>query len=382
VTTHEIPETHVTTHTYNTVHQVPETHVTTHDVVTTHEIPETHVTTHTYNTVHQVPETHVTTHTYNTVHQVPETHYRSHTYNTVHQVPETHVRTSTVQVPNTVQVPHTGYTTSYRTVQVPYSATATSAKTSGGYLRRRLADDATAAKATTKATTTATTGKMSNDDVEHALAGSLKYGEHVVGTYTQQIPYTVKVPHTYTVKVPHVSTYYKSKTNYKYVAKPYTVVTHLVCTPSVHVEYHCPACHSGNDYAGVADSYGSWLSPAQSGAATHVYHHVYHADTDTQAMGFGDVNWSHGSSGFYAPAHSDWKTLHYGDAGFAASASLNQVASSEQQTEKKSNNGLVVGTSVAAATAAVAAMALVAYKKRQATTSEALASQEVPLSIL
>merc|ERR1711865_282866 len=158
---------------------------------------------------------------------------------TYNQVPEQHVRTSTYKVAHTTQVPHTGYTTSYRTEEVPYAKKA-------GYLRR-LAEAST----DTDAAQASLTKK-----------GTLKYGEKVVSTYTTKTPYTVQVPHTYTTKVPHTTTYYKTKTNYKYVAKPYTVVTHLVCTPSTHVEYRCPACHGGdNSYAGVADSFGAWLSP-------------------------------------------------------------------------------------------------------------------------
>jgi len=329
---------------------------------TVHEVPEQHMATSTYNTVHMVPEHHVATSTYNTVHEVPEHHVATSTYNTVHQVPEQHVSTSTYKVAHTTQIPHTGYSTSYRTEEVP----------SKGYLRR-LAD----------------TAAVSNSDAEKTLtkAGSLKYGEKVVGTYTQKIPYTVQVPHTYAVKVPHTTTYYKTKTNYKYVAKPYTVVTHLVCTPSTHVEYRCPACHGGDSsYSGVADSFGSWLSPEQTGLATHVYHHVYHASSDTPATSSGDVQWSHGANGFYSPAHSNWHTLHMTSSGFASynadgktTQSLHQAASVESSTASTSHRGVVIGTSVGVGVAAVAILALVAYKKRNTPSS---AEEEGPLSIL
>jgi hypothetical protein len=267
-------------------------------------------------------------------------------------------------------VPHTGYTTSYRTEEVPYAK-------KDGYLRRRLTDKSAAT--------------VSNSDAEKTLskAGSLKYGEKVVGTYTQKIPYTVQVPHTYAVKVPHTTTYYKTKTNYKYVAKPYTVVTHLVCTPSTHVEYRCPACHGGdNSYAGVADSFGSWLSPAQTGEATHIYHHVYHATSDTPSMGFGNVQWSSGANGFYSPAHTDWRTLHMTSSGFApvynadgkATQSLHQAASVESTTTTTSHRGVVIGTSVVVGVAAVALLALVVYKKRSSSSVDE--ANQVPLSIL
>merc|ERR1711865_649642 len=243
---------------------------------------------------------------------------------TYNQVPEQHVSTSTYKVAHTTQVPHTGYTTSYRTEEVPYAKKA-------GYLRR-LAEAST----DTDAAQASLTKK-----------GTLKYGEKVVST--------------------HTTTYYKTKTNYKYVAKPYTVVTHLVCTPSTHVEYRCPACHGGdNSYAGVADSFGAWLSPAQTGEATHVYHHVYHTASETASMGFGD---------YKEGEHANWRSLDM------STQSLHQAASTETTSSSKSSSGtgVVIGASVTVAVAAVAMIA-VALKRRQ--KGESNGDVVDPLSIL
>merc|ERR1711865_1214295 len=261
---------------------------------------------------------------------------------TYNQVPEQHVRTSTYKVAHTTQVPHTGYTTSYRTEEVPYAKKA-------GYLRR-LAEAST----DTDAAQASLTKK-----------GTLKYGEKVVSTYTTKTPYTVQVPHTYTTKVPHTTTYYKTKTNYKYVAKPYTVVTHLVCTPSAHTEYRCPACHDGtvnynaDGTLGVADSYGDWMSPKASGFATHVYHHVYHA-SDAKPTAASDATWSYNSDGFVSKKNPEWKTLHYNGKAFVAakSATLAQAASVESATVSHKSSSGVVG---------VALIALVAMRRKTST---------------
>merc|ERR1711934_1193247 len=175
-TVHQIPEQHTVTSSYNTVHEVPEQHVATHDVVSYHAVPGHHVTTSTYNTVHEVPEQHVAV-----------SHYKTaHTYTTPYSVSSTAYKSQSYKVPYSVT--HT------KTVALP---------SSGGYRRlaetgaRTMSNDAGAQKALAS-------DKVSTDDATSALKDTLA---KLVATHTDE---------------------YKAY-------KPYTVVSHLVCTPKVTV---------------------------------------------------------------------------------------------------------------------------------------------------
>jgi hypothetical protein len=338
VTTHEIPEHHVTTSEYTTAHEVPEQHVTTSEYTTVHQVPEHHVVTSSYNTVHEVPEHHVATSTYNTVHEVPEHHVATSTYNTVHQVPEHHVATSHYKTAHTYTTPYTVSSTAYKSqsYKVPYSVTHTKTvalPSSGGYRRlaekadaRTMSNDAGAQKALK-------TDKVSNDDATSALKDTLSklpYGAKVVATHTDE---------------------YKAY-------KPYTVVSHLVCTPKVSVSYQCPACTGSNSYV---PSYGADFMGDASEAhkySTIVMHHVYHPKGVTEANADGALQWTETKDGWKAEG-KDWQ-----------SASLNQAAAVETTTSHKSAVGTVIGATVGCMVG-LTLVALAVYKRRSATSQPA-----------
>merc|ERR1711981_166037 len=257
------PEHHVTTSEYTTTDQIPEHHVTTSEYTTVHQVPEHHMATSTYNTVHQVPEHHVAYNHYTTAYNVPEQHVVTQAYNTVHQA--TTYSTHGVKVAHVKETPYTVTSTAYKAQSYKVPVTTVHTKTvevpKSGY--RRLLGDSN-------------TGKVEDS------SGASDY----------------KVISTKTVKIPQY--HYKTVTHtaYKTVSKPYTVVSHLVCTPNVHVEYQCPYCTHSTNYVPSygADWMGATYTPSQvysAGFATHVYHHVYHPmGAVTTYNGDGDLKWS------------------------------------------------------------------------------------------
>jgi len=335
----------VTTSEYTTVHQVPEQHVVTSSYNTVHQVPEHHVATSTYNTVHQVPEQHVATHDVVSYHSVPEHHVATSTYNTVHQVPEQHVAVSHYKTAHTYTTPYTVSSTAYKSqaYKVPYSVTHTKTvalPSSGGYRRlaetgaRTISTDAGAQKALAS-------DKVSTDDATSALKDTLSklpYGAKVVATHTDE---------------------YKAY-------KPYTVVSHLVCTPKVTVSYQCPACTGSNSYV---PSYGADFMGDASEAhkySTIVMHHVYHPKGVTEANADGALQWTETKDGWKAEG-KDWQ-----------SASLNQAAAVETTTSHKSAAGTVIGATVGCMVG-LTLVALAVYKRRSATSQP---SAEDNMSIL
>merc|ERR1711865_321521 len=162
-------------------------------------------------------------------------------------------------------------------------------------------------------------------------SGSLPYGYKVISTRTEEIPkYTTKT-------ITH--------TAYKTVAKPYTVVSHVICSPRVSVSYQCPQCTGSSNYV--------------AGYATHVYHHVYHAEGVTKSLSTdGELKWTPTADGSWkAQGHDDWKTH---------SANLQQAASTEtaKVAHHSSAVGAVVGVSVGCV--AMAVVALYVVKRRSA----------------
>merc|ERR1712028_37921 len=348
-TTHEIPERHVVTSAYNTYHQIPEQHTVTSAYTTTHQIPEQHTVTGSYNTYTSIPHTHVVTGTYNTYKQIPHTHVVTGSYTTTHEIPERHVVTQQYNsyaqvahqhvVTGSYQVAHTSYT------KVPYTTTHTKTvevPSKAGY--RRLAEDA--------GTTAHGLKKITKDEATTTLtkSGSLPYGYKVISTHTEEIPkYTTKT-------ITH--------TAYKTVAKPYTVVSHVICSPRVSVSYQCPQCTGSSNYvAGYGADFDSQeYTPAQvshAGYATHVYHHVYHAEGVTKSLSTdGELKWTPTADGSWkAQGHDDWKTH---------SANLQQAASTEtaKVAHHSSAVGAVVGVSVGCV--AMAVVALYVVKRRSA----------------
>merc|ERR1711865_694144 len=207
-------------------------------------IPHTHVVTGTYNTYKQIPHTHVVTSAYTTTHQIPERHVVTQRYNSYAQVAHQHV------VTGSYQVAHTSYT------KVPYSITHTKTvevpAAKAGY--RRLAEDA--------GTTAHGLKKITKDEATTTL------------TKSGSLPYA-----------------------YKAVAKPYTVVSHVICNPRVAVSYQCPQCTGSSNYvAGYGADFDSQdYTPAQvshTGYATHVYHHVYHAEGVKSLSTDGELKWT------------------------------------------------------------------------------------------
>merc|ERR1712167_117268 len=244
---------------------------------------------------------HVTTSEYTTVHQVPEHHVATSTYNTVHQVPEHHVATSHYKTAHTYTTPYTVSSTAYKSqsYKVPYSVTHTKTvalPSSGGY--RRLAE--------------------------------LPYGAKVVATHTDE---------------------YRAY-------KPYTVVSHLVCTPKVTVSYQCPACTGSNSYV---PSYGADFMGDASEAhkySTIVMHHVYHPKGVTEANADGALQWTETKDGWKAEG-KDWQ-----------SASHNQAAAVETTTSRKSAAGTIIGATVGCMVG-LTLVALAVYKRRSATSQPA-----------
>merc|ERR1712086_385180 len=348
--THEIPEQHTVTGTYNTYNQIPHTHVVTGTYNTYQQIPHTHVVTGSYTTTHEIPERHVVTQQYNTYAQVAHQHIVTSAYTTTHQIPERHVVTQRYNsyaqvahqhvVTGSYQVAHTSYT------KVPYSITHTKTvevpAAKAGY--RRLAEDA--------GTTAHGLKKITKDEATTTLtkSGSLPYGYKVISTHTEEIPkYTTKT-------ITH--------TAYKTVAKPYTVVSHVICSPRVSVSYQCPQCTGSSNYvAGYGADFDSQdYTPAQvshAGYATHVYHHVYHAEGVTKSLSTdGELKWTPTADGSWkAQGHDDWKTH---------SANLQQAASTKtaKVAHHSSAVGAVVGVSVGCV--AMAVVALYVVKRRSA----------------
>jgi len=315
----------VRTSTYNTVHQIPEQHVRTSTYNTYTQVPEHHVRTSTYNTVQQIPEQHVRTSTYNTVHQVPETHVATHSYKVAHTTQIPYTVTSTAYKSQSYKVPYT--TTHTKTVEVPYAKS--------GY--RRLAGDAASA---------AKKDAITNDDATTALASTLK-----------GLPYGAKVVSTHTVEIPQYHTKTITHTAYKTVAKPYTVVSHVVCTPKVQISYQCGSCTGSTSYVPSygADFLGARYTGASLGYTTHVFHHIYHP-AGVIASSYnaeGPLSWTPTKNGWKADGHKDWR-----------SASLNEAAVSETKNTSKSSAGTIIGASIGS----MVGMALVAgavYKRRQ-----------------
>jgi len=302
-------------------------------------------------------------------------------YTTAHMVPQTHTVSHTYNVAHTYQVPHTSYTTHYKIKKLSgYGGDTTSTdEDTTGIVGRPVTPVSVAGSARRVSRRTARrngrrlrTADIVGDSKSHTAPAvtTSHYGEHIVSTFTKKIPYTVQVPKTYTVQVPHVQTYYKNATHYNYVQKPYTVVTHLVCTPSVHIEYRCPACHPDDSNYAAPDSFGDWLNPMQSGSAIHVFHHVYHA-TGISSVGAAYGAWQYGIGQTYVP----------GTTGFApVVSSYNTDGSMTHATANKSHKSLVVGTSVGIAIAAVAFLAFYIVKRRNSTTKQE--EQQYPASIL
>jgi len=359
-TYHAIPEHHVTTSEYTTTQEIPEHHVATHDVVTTHQIAEQHTATHDVVTTHQIPEVHTATHDVVTTQQVAEQHITTSAYVTTHEVPETHMSTRTIQVPHMSYETHTATATAYKTqtYKKPYSykVTGSVAVPDSGY--RRLATAATDADAAAAKDT------ISTDEAQKRItAGGVK------------LPYGAKITSVQTHQIPKYTTYTKTHTAYKVVAKPVTVVHHLICTPVTHVSYQCPSCTHSSNYVSSygADFLGSTYTPSQNYAAgyhTHVYHNVYHAPSVMSYNTEGELKWTPTKEGWTAEGHKDWQTQQ-----------LQQAASTETAKtvhHSSSAAGAVVGATVGCA--AMAAVAMFVVKKR-GVAKQALAEEDA-MSIL
>jgi len=254
--------------------------------------------------------------------------------------------TSTIQVPHTTYETHTATSTAYKTqtYKKPYTykVTGSVAVPDSGY--RRLATVATDPVAAAAKDT------ISTDEAQKRItAGGVK------------LPYGAKITSVQTHQTPKYTTYTKTHTAYKVVAKPVTVISHLTCTPITHVSYQCPSCtHSTNYVSGYgADFLGSTYTPAQNYAAgyrTHVFHNVYHP-AGVMSYGGAAPTWGASSNGWSAYGHNDWQTQQQ----------LQQAASVETSkaatTHQSSSVGVVAG--VGAGCVAMAAVAMVAMRKRQ-----------------
>merc|ERR1712166_1633393 len=359
----QIPHQHTVTGSYNTYKQIPHTHVVTGSYTTTHEIPERHVVTQQYNTYAQVAHQHTVTSAYTTTHQIPERHVVTQRYNSYAQVAHQHVVTGSYNsyaqvahqhvVTGSYQVAHTSYT------KVPYSITHTKTvevpAAKAGY--RRLAEDA--------GTTAHGLKKITKDEATTTLtkSGSLPYGYKVISTHTEEIPkYTTKT-------ITH--------TAYKTVAKPYTVVSHVICNPRVAVSYQCPQCTGSSNYvAGYGADFDSQdYPPAQvshAGYATHVYHHVYHAERVKSLSTDGELKWTATADGSWkAQGHDDWKTY---------SANLQQAASTE--TAKVAHHSSAVGAVVGVSVGCVAMAVVALYVVKRRSVSEQKEVEDSMSSIL
>merc|ERR1711981_56075 len=379
------PEHHVTTSEYTTTDQIPEHHVTTSEYTTVHQVPEHHMATSTYNTVHQVPEHHVAYNHYTTAYNVPEQHVVTQAYNTVHQA--TTYSTHGVKVAHVKETPYTVTSTAYKAQSYKVPVTTVHTKTvevpKSGY--RRLLGDSNSGKVEDSSAESLVSGShdaSKDETITKGDATSKLDSANLLktsGDYSGASDY--KVISTKTVKIPQY--HYKTVTHtaYKTVSKPYTVVSHLVCTPNVHVEYQCPYCTHSTNYVPSygADWMGATYTPSQvysAGFATHVYHHVYHPmGAVTTYNCDGDLKWSPSEAhGWEAQGHSDWKSQVK-----TAKVQSQTLAATAETTSHSANHsavGAVVGVSVGVVALAVAAMFVL---KRRATKQ---ATDEHPMSIL
>merc|ERR1712153_188950 len=250
------------------------------------------------------------------------------------QVAHQHVVTGSYQGAHTsyTKVPYT--TTHTKTVEVPSKA---------GY--RRLAEDA--------GTTAHGLKKITKDEATKTLtkSGSLPYGYKVISTHTEEIPkYTTKT-------ITH--------TAYKTVAKPYTVVSHVICSPRVSVSYQCPQCTGSSNYVA---GYGADFDSQEYTPA-----HVSHAEGVTKSLSTdGELKWTPTADGSWkAQGHDDWKTH---------SANLQQAASTE--TAKVAHHSSAVGAVVGVSVGCVAMAVVALYVVKRRSVSEQKEVEDSMSSIL
>jgi len=305
VTYHDVPETHVQTSTVASVHSVPETRYRTSVVSQTHVVPQTHMVTHDLTTVHEVASTHTAYHDVVTgYHQVPIAYhaYVHHSYSAPVPVPavhsyETHTSSTEYALPAVTSSYGAGAdTTTYGdTTTTPEASEAQSGY--GEDQQGSTTATATDADADEAASYNADgvlraprrrLQAYGNNNNKAAAAAAAPVAYHPpLATANMHYATGHRPPVAYVQPaVVHSHAYsqsYQAVVTYRPQSVVYTMTQHLVCSPRVHVEYSCPACHNGHTYAksakGKMDDYGAWLTPKEASGyhyKTHVYQHVYH----------------------------------------------------------------------------------------------------------
>jgi hypothetical protein len=370
----QIPEQHVVTSQYNTVMRIPEQHIATHDVSFTSQVPEQHTVTSQFHTMRQIPEQHTITSSFNTVTQVPETHVKTTTFNTVSQVPETHMQSTTVKLAHTAMVPKTSFTTNFHTLEVPTGDSGLNAGTLSGAGRNAGVRSGAASMVTGDASSLDEPAASSLDmssgaSILDSTAGMPSFASSLESSSGLSSAASMDVgSSSYGRRLQSIPDLSSPSSSYNHAAKPYTVVAHLVCKPSTYTSYKCPSCDQSAQSSYGSDSVGSWLSPAESGAMTHIYHHVYHAASDTPAMGFGEVEWKHSAGGFTAAQHPEWQSVHFNGESFVpANRRLLEVG--DLETPAGHTNALV-GLSAGVGVAALVALVAANTKKNGAAQGE------------
>jgi hypothetical protein len=223
--------------------------------------------THVVTESHVVPQTHVVTHDMTTVHEVATHHTAYHDVITgYHQVPVSTGYSSSTTTTPTYSGDGDGSDSSNGGT-ASYNTDGTTSDKFDADAHRRLADQEygkNAAKSTYHEPVAVYHPPVATSET-HYHAEAADVGYHMpVATHS----------HAY-------SQSYAAVVTYRPQSVVYTMTQHLVCSPRVHVEYSCPACHNGKTYAlhHHMDDYGAWLTPKEAESyhyKTHVYKHVYH----------------------------------------------------------------------------------------------------------